>query len=571
MSLARRLLLGSLALLLTLVLLVVTLGDDRMRNPIERLVQDRLEREARLVAIDWSVSQDPDALADTAGAVLGVRVTLVAPDGRVVGDSDESADQLAQLENHGARPEIREALESGAGRARRVSASVGRDQLYSAVRAPLGVVRLSIDPATVDAIVRRAQWSIVSVAAIALAVAGALAMLFARGIGRQLTELRDVAQALASGDLSRRPVLAAPGEVGELAGAVHRMAEQLDSRMRAMERDELLLAATIESLSEGVIVVDSSRRVIRANDAARYLLGVDDSPPFPSERLPRDRMLRDALAEALDGGTTDEMEIAFGDRILLLRAKSLKDGGAVLAMRDVTASRRLEATRRDFVANVSHELKTPLTVISGFAETLLDEDEEPAQRRRFAEAIQASAHRMHRMVDDLLDLSRIESGGWKPAPTALDASAIVGDTLLPYRPAAEQKGITLDVEIAPDVQTVSADATALRQVVSNLVDNAIRHTAAGGSVTAFARAEDNGVWIGVRDTGVGIAPAHLPRIFERFYRVDAARSRAGGGTGLGLAIVKHLTEAHGGRVRAESVNGRGTTIAAFFPSGVTTA
>ncbi|MGI8844035.1 MAG: ATP-binding protein [Gemmatimonadaceae bacterium] len=571
MSLARRLLLGSLALLLTLVFLVVTLGDDRMRNPIERLVQDRLEREARLVAIDWSVSQDPDALADTAGAMLGVRVTLVAPDGRVVGDSDESADQLAQLENHGARPEIREALESGAGRARRVSASVGRDQLYSAVRAPLGVVRLSIDPATVDAIVRRAQWSIVSVAAIALAVAGALAMLFARGIGRQLTELRDVAQALASGDLSRRPVLAAPGEVGELAGAVHRMAEQLDSRMRAMERDELLLAATIESLSEGVIVVDSSRRVIRANDAARYLLGVDDSPPFPSERLPRDRMLRDALAEALDGGTTDEMEIAFGDRILLLRAKSLKDGGAVLAMRDVTASRRLEATRRDFVANVSHELKTPLTVISGFAETLLDEDEEPAQRRRFAEAIQASAHRMHRMVDDLLDLSRIESGGWKPAPTALDASAIVGDTLLPYRPAAEQKGITLDVEIAPDVQTVSADATALRQVVSNLVDNAIRHTAAGGSVTAFARAEDNGVWIGVRDTGVGIAPAHLPRIFERFYRVDAARSRAGGGTGLGLAIVKHLTEAHGGRVRAESVNGRGTTIAAFFPSGVTTA
>ncbi len=545
MSLARRLLLGSLALLLTLVLLVVTLGDDRMRNPIERLVQDRLEREARLVAIDWSVSQDPDALADTAGAVLGVRVTLVAPDGRVVGDSDESADQLAQLENHGARPEIREALESGAGRARRVSASVGRDQLYSAVRAPLGVVRLSIDPATVDVIVRRAQWSIVSVAAIALAVAGALAMLFARGIGRQLTELRDVAQALASGDLSRRPVLAAPGEVGELAGAVHRMAEQLDSRMRAMERDELLLAATIESLSEGVIVVDSSRRVIRANDAARYLLGVDDSPPFPSERLPRDRMLRDALAEALDGGTTDEMEIAFGDRILLLRAKSLKDGGAVLAMRDVTASRRLEATRRDFVANVSHELKTPLTVISGFAETLLDEDEEPAQRRRFAEAIQASAHRMHRMVDDLLDLSRIESGGWKPAPTALDASAIVGDTLLPYRPAAEQKGITLDVEIAPDVQTVSADATALRQVVSNLVDNAIRHTAAGGSVTAFARAEDNGVWIGVRDTGVGITPAHLPRIFERFYRVDAARSRAGGGTGLGLAIVKHLTEAHG--------------------------
>jgi signal transduction histidine kinase len=570
-SLAQRLLLGSLALLLTLVLLIVTVGDDRIRGPIEQMAQDRLEREARLVALDWTSNDDPDVLADAVGAVIGARVTLVAPDGRVVGDSDESADQLSQLENHGTRTEIRAALDSGAGRARRRSVSVGRDQLYSAVRAPLGVVRLAIDPASVDAVVRRTQWSMVAVAAIALLFAGALAMLFARGIGRQLTELRDVTQALARGDLSRRPVLAAPGQVGELAAAVHRMAEQLDSRLRAMERDDLLLTATIDSLSEGVIVVDSSRRVIRANDAARNQLGVDDSLPFPSEQLPRDRVLRDALAEALDGGTTDEMEVAFGDRMLVLRAKSLKDGGAVLAMSDVTASRRLEATRRDFVANVSHELKTPLTVISGFAETLLDEEEEPAQRRRFAEAIKASAHRMHRMVDDLLDLSRIESGGWKPAPVALDAPAIIGDTLLPYRHAADQKGITLDVDIAPEAQSVYADATALRQVVSNLIDNAIRHTGSGGRVTAFATAEDNGVWIGVRDTGVGISPAHLPRIFERFYRVDAARSRAGGGTGLGLAIVKHLTEAHGGRVRAESVNGRGTTIAGFFPSAVTTA
>ncbi|HUF31358.1 MAG TPA: ATP-binding protein, partial [Gemmatimonadaceae bacterium] len=566
MRLAQRLLLGSLALLLTLILVVVTLSDEHVGTPLERLVQDRLEGEARLLGRDWSPNHDPDSFADTAGALLGARVTLVGPDGRVVGDSDESTDNLPRLENHASRPEIRGALDSGVGRARRTSASLGREQLYVAVRAPLGVVRLSVDPANVDSQVRRTQWSVLVVGATALLVASALAMLFARGFGRQLAELRDVAQALASGDLSRRPVLAAPGEVGELAAAVHRMAEQLDSRLQAMERDDLLLAATIESLSEGVIVVDSARQVIRANDAARHLLGVDDSPPFASERLPRDRVLRDALAEALEGGTTEEMEFAFGDRMLVLRAKSLADGGAVLAVRDVTASRRLEATRRDFVANVSHELKTPLTVISGFAETLLDEEGEPAQRRRFAEAIQSSAHRMQRMVDDLLDLSRIESGGWKPAPTTLDTSVVVGDTLLPFRPAAERKGITLDVDIAPDVRTVYADATALRQILSNLVDNAIRHTAAGGRVTAFATVEDNGVWIGVRDTGVGISPAHLPRIFERFYRVDAARSRDGGGTGLGLAIVKHLIEGHGGRVRAESVQGSGTTIAAFFPS-----
>ena len=569
MSLTQRLLLGSLALLFTLILAIVALSGDRMHPPLERLAQERLEREARLIALDWTSADEPDALADTAGAVLGARVTLVLPDGRVVGDSDEPSSQLAQLENHSSRPEIRGALDSGVGRSRRASTSVGRRQLYVAVRAPLGVVRVSVDPADLNAIVRRAQWSILTAGAIALVAAIALAMLFSRGISRPLVELRDVAQALARGDLSRRPAIAAPGELGALAAAIHRMAEQLDSRLRALERNDLLLSATIESLSEGVIVVDAGRRVIRVNTAARRLLSVPDKPPFSAERLPRERALRDALAAALDGDSPGELEVVVGGRTLMLLARSLEDGGAVLAVRDVTSERLLEATRRDFVANVSHELKTPLTVISGFAETLLDEGEEPAQRRRFAEAIRASAHRMHRMVDDLLDLSRIESGGWKPAPVSLDAPAIIGDVLLPYRPAADQKGITLDVDIAPEAQSVYADVTALRQVVSNLVDNAIRHTGSGGRVTAFATAEDNGVWIGVRDTGMGIAAAHLPRIFERFYRVDAARSRAGGGTGLGLAIVKHLTEAHGGRVRAESVPGSSSTIAAFFPSAVT--
>jgi signal transduction histidine kinase len=202
----------------------------------------------------------------------------------------------------------------------------------------------------------------------------------------------------------------------------------------------------------------------------------------------------------------------------------------------------------------------------GFAETLRDEEIEPAERRRFAAAIESSAQRMQRVVDDLLDLSRIESGGWRPSPATLDLSTIVGDVLLPCQSAAERKGITLDADLPPEA-TVQADPTALRQILSNLIDNAIRYTASG-RITVFAERASDGVWIGVRDTGIGIAPEHLPRIFERFYRVDDARSREAGGTGLGLAIVKHLTEAHGGRVRAESVLGRGTTIAALFPSAV---
>ena len=570
MSFARRLLLGSIALLFIFIVVVVVLSGDRMASQLQDLAIDRLAREARLVARDWTPSVDPDVLADTAGQTLGMRVTLIAPNGRVVGDSEEPPSQVRALESHATRPEVRAALDTGVGWARRASASIGRQQLYVAVRAPLGVARVSIDPGAMEDIVRRAQMTMLTGGILALIAVAGLALVFVRGIARPITELRDVTQALASGDLSRRPALAASGEVGDLGAAIHRMAEQLDSRMRALERDEVLLAATIESLSEGVVVVDGRRRVIRTNDAARRMLGLEEHLPFPAERLPRERALRDALAEALSGGATDEMELTLGTRALLVRAASLGTAGAVVLVRDVTAARRLEATRRDLVANVSHELKTPLTVIGGFAETLRDDDVEPVQRRRFAEAIQTSAHRMQRVVDDLLDLSRIESGGWRPSPAPLDVATAIGDALLPFRAEAERKGVALEADVAADVSTVFADATAVRQILGNLVENALRHTTEG-RVTVLAERAEGGVRLGVRDTGVGIAAEHLPRIFERFYRVDAARAREAGGTGLGLAIVKHLTEAHGGSVRAESAPGRGTTIFVHFPSAVTAA
>jgi signal transduction histidine kinase len=251
--------------------------------------------------------------------------------------------------------------------------------------------------------------------------------------------------------------------------------------------------------------------------------------------------------------------------VVALTARPLADGGAVLAVLDLTSTRRLESVRRDFVANVSHELRTPLTVIGGFAETLVEDDLDRDRRRRFAETIRVNAARMQRIVDDLLDLSRIESGGWRPNPSLVDLGTVAGDTLAPVREAAERKGVAVGVALGADARAVHADPTALRQVLANLVENAVRHTATG-SVTVVSRADDGGVWVGVRDTGVGIPPEHLPRIFERFYRADASRSREAGGTGLGLAIVKHLVEAHGGTVQAASTVGSGTTILAFFPA-----
>jgi signal transduction histidine kinase len=224
----------------------------------------------------------------------------------------------------------------------------------------------------------------------------------------------------------------------------------------------------------------------------------------------------------------------------------------------------LESVRRDFVANVSHELRTPLTIVGGFAETLADPDIPEESRREFAAMIVANTQRMQRIVDDLLDLSRIESGGWIPKPETIEVAELAGEVLASLQPAADRKGLELRTYFPPGATTALADRTAARQIFSNLIENAIRHTSRG-VITVFSEPDSGGVWIGVRDTGEGISEEHLPRIFERFYRVDVSRARDHGGTGLGLAIVRHMAEAHGGKVRATSREGEGTTIAAFFP------
>ncbi len=414
-------------------------------------------------------------------------------------------------------------------------------------------------------LIREARNDVYFVGFVALAIAAAIAFLFSRAVSRPIIELRDVARALAAGDLSRRPALSAPGEVGDLAIAIHWLAEQLSSRLTTLEEEESLLTALLDSLNEGVLAVDARQRVVRINAIGRRLLRVRDATPFSLDRLPRERVLREALGAAVAGTATESIETFIDGRNLALAARPLARGGAVLALLDLTLTRKLETVRRDFVANVSHELRTPLTVVGGFAETLTDEALPAPQRRQFAETILANTRRMQRIVDDLLDLSRIESGGWVPNPQSLDVGPLAVEATTRAKIIAEEKGVALEFAIPEDARVAFADPTALRQVLSNLAENAIRHTPSG-RVTVFTIAEDNGVWVGVRDTGIGIAAEHLPRIFERFYRIDRARSRDEGGTGLGLAIVRHLVEAHGGSVKAESQPGRGTSVSAFFPA-----
>ncbi|MBC8088402.1 MAG: HAMP domain-containing protein [Phycisphaerae bacterium] len=401
-------------------------------------------------------------------------------------------------------------------------------------------------------------------AAVAFGVSILLGVLLARSVARPIADLRDSARAIALGNLSKRPALLADGEVGDLADALRRLAEQSEAQSEALKAEEVLLVALTESLNEGVIAVNARHQVVRINDTARELLRLTDPVPFSSDFLPRDRALREALATALDGTDAEASEARVNEDFLSVTARPLADGGAVLALYNLTPFRKLEAVRRDFVANVSHELRTPLTVISGFVDTLQDEQLPPELRVQFLGMAASNVQRMQRIVDDLLDLSRIESGGWLPNASEVDVRNIATEILLPLRKAAAAKGVSLDIHIGDNTEYVYADSTAARQILSNLAENALRHTVQG-SVQVFTTRDGDGVWLGVRDSGSGIGPEHLERIFERFYRADPSRSREAGGTGLGLSIVKHLTEAHGGRVRAESVVEKGTEIAAWFP------
>ena len=570
MRLARRLFAGYALVITVLAILVVLLSGQRLARQLEARETEQLAHEARFVAAQWQPGVSAEDLAQTAGAMLGHRVTLIDPTGRVIGDSEFRDDALAHLENHAHRPEVMASHRAAIGVAKRPSPSRGDTELYVAVSAALGTARVSVSTAQLAAIVASARIDVLWSAVIALAAALLLTFVFARSVSRPIVELRDVARALAAGDLARRPSLSASGEVGDLGTAMHRMAEQLASRMRELQAEQELLSAAIESLHEGLLAVDAHRRVVRLNESARRLLRAQRPVPFPTDLLPRDAVLREALNQALRGETAGPDEALIEGRTLSVTARPLGDGGAVLALLDLTATRRLEAVRRDFVANVSHELKTPLTVIGGFAETLVGDDVPAAQRVQFAEAIRTNAERMRRIVDDLLDLSRIESGGWRPNAVVVDVRSVAEEAFAAARRARSDgaANVAMSVDLATGVTTAFADPTALRQVLTNLVDNAVRYTPAGGKVTVFthADAEGNGTWVGVRDSGIGIAADHLPRIFERFYRVDPSRARDAGGTGLGLAIVRHLVEAHGGRAEVVSQPGRGTTVRVLFPA-----
>lgn len=410
------------------------------------------------------------------------------------------------------------------------------------------------------------RWSMTAAALFALLVALGLATLTGRAVAQPLVALSKAARDIASGLLPAFPRSGIP-EVDALVQALRQMNRQLADRFDDVQREKAEASAIVNAMVEGVIATDPRGRVVTANPAARRLLGYAQDAELPDLRtLFRVKAARTAVDAVLEGEAVQDREVEFDGVTLTLNARALPTGGAVLVLHDLTEVRRLEAVRRDFVANVSHELKTPLTSISGYAETLADGGVDAATTKRFLATIVSNAARMQRLVDDLLDLSRIEAGRWVPEPMPVALEPAANECWAMFADRATARRVTFTRAIAPDAASITADPHAIRHLLQNLVDNALRYVPEGGTITCRSARADGGIVLSVEDNGSGISSDHLSRIFERFYRVDPSRSRDEGGTGLGLAIVKHMVEAHGGRVWAESALGEGTAVRSWWPA-----
>ncbi|MYF77711.1 MAG: HAMP domain-containing protein [Acidobacteria bacterium] len=518
------------------------------------------------------------------------RVTLIASDGTVLADSHEEA---PAMDNHRDRPEVIAAFATGYGRSQRFSDTRGEDLTYVAVRLPWRndtVLRLSEPVVRLEETVRAILTPVIVVTALAFIVAAVLSLWYAARFGERIARLVRFSERVARGDFTPETSPLRMDELDQLLASLNRTALELQRSFESLTAEKNQGATILSSVAEGVAVVDEDLRIQYVNGAFREVLSL----PGESWRDYRGRHVRNVLEKkrllkmvrAAMQGTSDEREISLNDREVLVRAAPIRPiaperplaapasgngaqtpgpAGAVLVLMDVTQLHALERVRRDFVANLSHEMKTPLTAIRGFSETLLDGNlEGPPEQRRFLGIIRQHAIRLSHLTDDLMRLARIEAGKLEAEPVPVDVQAVVESVLESARPKAGERSLAAPV---PDGgRAVETDPTLLTEILENLVDNAIRYSAIDGRIAVGTTFGDAEVRVSVSDNGVGIPKAHLGRIFERFYRVDPARSREVGGTGLGLAIAKHTVEVLGGRIEVESAPKRGSTFTVVLPA-----
>ncbi len=536
------------------------------------------EREAtRLAEATPSSTRDTwQPLATELGQRAKARVTIITLDGVVLGDSSLDSKEVLLIENHNERPEVMEALTQGRGASVRHSSTIGQRMMYVATpfhRQGLvaGVVRMALPLSQIDQAIVNLRMLLFGASILALILAGLVSTLATRRISRTLRQLAETAGRMVEGDLGERTRTPGHDEIATLGKSLDRLAENLSGALRQLKTERDLLGGILAGMQEGVLVVDRNAHVIHANPALRgmLLLGAD------CIGKPLLDVIRNAdLLEILRRGQSQaavasgEIELAgIKPRRLMAHVSPLENehGDLLVVLVDVTQLRQLESIRKDFVANASHELRTPVASMRSAAETLRGAMDDPDAARPFLEIIERNAGRLHQLVEDLLDLSRIESREFRLQMEPLDLGVFAELMTKSYSRLAQDKGIRLEVDDNARGILALADRRAMEQIVGNLLDNAIKYCPHGATVHLRPDVQGDKVRMTVSDTGPGIPPQHLPRLFERFYRVDAGRSRELGGTGLGLAIVKHLVEAMGGTVSVESEAGLGTIFSFTLP------
>jgi len=565
----RRRIFFKLLLLFGLVIAAATIAlDFSVRRSLETSLREEIHRNlaqktamfARRVENDRSRSlQD---IAAEEGQAAGARATVIDASGKVLADSEAAP---SAMENHAARPEFASALRGEVGAAERHSRTVGIPFLYVAAPVSGGAVRLAYPLSDVESASRHARRTLLRSSTIVFLVAMLVAAIAAHYTARRLQNIVIFADRIATGDLTARIADTSADEIGKVAAALDKTAGNLENSFANVQTSQRQLETLLNSMQDAVIAVGPDGRVQWANR------GMDRLVPRTRLHMPVVETVRDPdfLNAVRIAGEGRKVASARAASIVLGRsfdvtAAPMPGGGAVAVLHDLTETERVEKTRRDFIANVSHELRTPLTSIQGYTETLLDGAPESDHVRDFLEIIRKNATRMSRLTEDLLTLARVESGEQRFDTQAVAPGELLQDAEESFREIARSQGIELQVEDAA-LPSVNADREAIHQVFSNLIDNALKYGGTGGRVILGARAREGEVEFYVRDFGPGISSEHVPRLFERFYRVDKARSRESGGTGLGLAIAKHIVLAHGGAILAESELHHGSTFLFRLP------
>jgi two-component system, OmpR family, phosphate regulon sensor histidine kinase PhoR len=566
------------ALLLAAVAAVDIYTVQALRSEYRLAALDQLESLDRLLSGNLPDTSDETGLQHFAVWIerAGVRCTIISLDGKVLADSDTLP---SRMENHSSRPEFKEALAVGTGRAIRRSDTLGRDLVYLAVRhdrtrGGAVVVRFAIPLNRLDTALADFRWRLWLASLIILALAGGISMLWFHNLTARINRLKRFSRRVAAGDFRPLPADLRRDELADLTVALNETAAKLEINIADLTNEKNQSAAILRSMAEGVAVISVNQRLSFCNEAFLAALSIEkawlDRPI--AEVIPQVGLLN-AAREVLSGSDTVRSELVVGT----IRTKSFavtaapvrsssSPAGAVMVLHDITELRRLERARRDFVANVSHEFRTPLTAIQGFADTLLGGALEDVQNReRFLEIIRSNAERLSRLTNDLLRLSQIEAGQLQLNFHSVSLPEIIDPCVENIRIQAEQKGILIDTECNESLPPVHGDCHALQEILQNILDNAVRYTPTGGKIQVRASRTPEFAVIRVEDTGIGIPKEHQGRIFERFYRADTARSRELGGTGLGLSIAKHLVEIHGGHIDVESEVGKGSTFSVYLP------